>query len=153
MVVVEFEPLDETGVEHRGRRGAGRSAAPSDEQSVPGIVEFGDAFHSLAGDGQLRTDEGAGDAVEQQVLCALAHGRGDVVKRGFGEPGGKPSCGPIRVGGGLGAFARYFGLNGLASDSHEEPFIKYISIKGGYVFRRRTSRCGREPRRSLFVSL
>ena len=31
MVVVEFEPLDETGVEHRGRRGAGRSAAPSDE--------------------------------------------------------------------------------------------------------------------------
>src|SRR5271163_5118391 len=71
---------------------------------------------------------------------ARAHGRGDVVKRGFGEPGGKPSCGPIRVGGGLGAFARYFGLNGLASDSHEEPFIKYRSIKRGQVFRKRIRR-------------
>jgi hypothetical protein len=98
---------------------------------VPGIVEVGDAFHSLAGDGQLGTDEGAGDAVEQQVLCALAHGGGYVVKRGAGEPGGKPSCGPTRVGGGLGAFARYVGINGFAGDSDEELLINVDLLSAG----------------------
>jgi hypothetical protein len=34
------------------------------------------------------------------VLCVLAHGGGNVVERGGGEPGGKPARGPIRVGGG-----------------------------------------------------
>ena len=104
VVVVEFEPLDEAGVEHRGRRGAGRSAAPADEQGAPGVVEGCDTFHTLAGDGELGADECAGDAVEQQVLCVLAHGRGNVVERGVGEPGGKPARGPIRVGGGAGGF-------------------------------------------------
>src|ERR1700722_19013323 len=58
------------------------------------------------------------------MLCALAHGRGYVVQRGVGEPGGKPARGPIRVGGGAGAFARHVGINGFAGDGHQQLLIR-----------------------------
>jgi hypothetical protein len=102
VVVVEFEPLDETGIEHRGRWGAGRAPAPADQRGTPGAVEGCDTFHALAGDRELGAHQRAGDAVEQQVLCVLAYGGGNVVQRGVGEPGGEPARGPIRVGGGAG---------------------------------------------------
>jgi hypothetical protein len=105
VVVVEFEPLNEAGVEHRGRRGAGGAAAPADDHGGPSVVEGRDTFHSLTGDRELSADQGAGDAVEQQMLGVLAHGGGNVVQRGVCEPGGKPARGPIRVGGGAGGFA------------------------------------------------
>jgi len=60
------------------------------------------------------------------MLCALAHGRGYVVKRGVGEPGGKPACGPIRVGGGAGAFAPYVGVNPCTGGSHESSLVPVI---------------------------
>src|SRR5271167_5252110 len=51
--------------------------------------------------------QGAGDAVEEQVLSVIAHGGGNVVQLGICEPGGKPARGPIRVGGGASGFASH----------------------------------------------
>jgi hypothetical protein len=49
VIIVEFETLDEAGVEHRGRRGAGRSTTPTDDEGAPGIVEGCNTFHTYAG--------------------------------------------------------------------------------------------------------
>ena len=65
VVVVEFEPLNEAGVQHSGRRSAGRSAAPADEQGASSVVEGCDTFHTLAGDRQLGAHQCTRDAVEQ----------------------------------------------------------------------------------------
>jgi hypothetical protein len=92
-------------------------AAPADEQGAPGVVEGCDTFHALAGDRELGTHQGAGDAVEQQVLCVLAYGGGNVVQRGVGKPGGKPTRGPIRVGGGAGGLAGRIGVE-LSENCH-----------------------------------
>jgi hypothetical protein len=92
-------------------------APPADQRGAPGAVEGGNAFHALAGDRELGTHQRAGDAVEQQVLCVLAYGGGNVVERGVSEPGGKPAGGPIRVGGGAGGLAGHVDVE-LSGNCH-----------------------------------
>ena len=106
VVVVELEPLDEAGVHHGRRRGAGSPTVPADQCGIPGVVERGYALDANAGDGQLRTDDGTGDAVEYQVLGPVADRGRNVVERRFSDPGGKPAGRTGRVGGGTGWFSR-----------------------------------------------
>ena len=101
MVVVQLETLDEAGVEHRRRRGAGGAAAPADQRAGASVVQGRDRLHALAGDGQLRADQGAGHAVQDQVLGVLAHPRRDICQRGASQPGSQPAGGPRGVGRGV----------------------------------------------------
>jgi hypothetical protein len=78
VVVVQFETLDEAGVQHGRRRGAGRPAAPADQRAIPGTIERCHGLHANAGDGQLRTDDGTADAVKNQVLGSVADGGANV---------------------------------------------------------------------------
>jgi hypothetical protein len=74
VVVIQLEPLDEAGVHHGRRCGAGRPAAPADQYGIPGVIERSHAVDASAGPGQLRADQGAGDAVKDQVLGPVADG-------------------------------------------------------------------------------
>ena len=123
VVVVELEPLDEAGVHHGRRRGAGRSTVPADQCGIPGAVERRHALDADAGDGQLRTDEGTGDAVEHQVLGPVADGGRNVIERCFSDPGGKPAGRAGRVGGGTGWFARVRDGDGCFGSSHGFSFF------------------------------
>src|SRR4029077_1325648 len=141
-VVVELEALDEAGVEHRGRRGAGPAADPADDRGIARVVENVDTFHSLAGDGELGADQRAGDAVEQQVLGVLAHGGGNVVQRGVRKPGGKPARGPIRVSGGAGGFVGHVRINRCRGGGHVfssglSPLSALTSSGNGHALLRR----------------
>ena len=51
--------------------------------------------------GQLRADQGATNAVEQQMFGALDDVAGDVVECEVSDPGGQPSGRSVRIGGGL----------------------------------------------------
>ena len=100
MVVIQLEALDEAGVHHGRRRGAGRPAVPADQYGITGVIERRYALHANAGPGQLRTDQGTADAVQDQVPGPVADGGGNVVERCLGDPGGKPAGRAGRVGGG-----------------------------------------------------
>jgi hypothetical protein len=63
VVVIQLEPLDEAGVHHRRRRGAGGLAAPADQRGIPGVIERRYPLDANTGPGQLRTYQGTADAV------------------------------------------------------------------------------------------
>jgi hypothetical protein len=100
MVVVQLETLDEAGIEHRGRRGAGGASTPADQQGAALVIEGRDGLNALARDGELSAHKGAGDAVEQQVLRMLTYGLGNVIQREARNPSGEPARWSIRIGGG-----------------------------------------------------
>ena len=100
MEVVELEALDERAVEHRGRGRAG-DLAGADDDGVAGAFQAEDGVGGDARPRQLGPDQGATQAVQQQVLGALDDVVRDIVEREVGDPGGQPSGRPVRVGGGL----------------------------------------------------
>jgi hypothetical protein len=74
------------------------------------------AFHTIARDRKLGAYQGASETVEQRVICALVDG-GRIVQRGVSEPSGKPTCGPIWIGGGARRFVGHIGIH-LGDDRH-----------------------------------
>jgi hypothetical protein len=118
VVVIQLEPLDEAGVHHGRRRGAGSPAAPADQCGIPGVIERRDALHANAGPGQLRTYQGTADAVQHQVLGPVADGGGNVVERCVSDPGGKPAGRAGRVGGGTGWLSRVLDGGGCFGSRH-----------------------------------
>jgi hypothetical protein len=70
--VVQLEALDEGAVEQRGAGRAG-GEVPADHRARALAFHRAHDLRRGARPGQLRADDGAGHAVEQQVLGALAH--------------------------------------------------------------------------------
>ena len=98
--VVELEALNEGPVEHgRGRSAGGFAGA--DDRGVAAVLEVEDGVGGYPRPGQLRADQAAAQAVEEQVLGAFDNGLGDVVKCQAGDPRGQLSGRPVRVGGGV----------------------------------------------------
>jgi hypothetical protein len=56
-----------------------RAAAP-DQRAGASAVQSRDRLHADAGNGQLRTDQGQGRAVQDQVLGVLAHRPRDILQ-------------------------------------------------------------------------
>ena len=79
MEVVELEALDEGAVEHRGRGCAG-GVAGADHDGVAAAFQVEDGVGGDARPGQLGADQGASQAVQQQVLGPLDDMRRDVVQ-------------------------------------------------------------------------
>jgi hypothetical protein len=79
MKIVKLEALDERAVEQRGC-GSGRSPAPADDRLVARALEPRDRFDGQCRPGQLRPDQCAADAIEQQIFRALAHGLRDIIE-------------------------------------------------------------------------
>jgi len=117
VVVVELEALDEGAVEQR-RRGHRRLAAPADDAAGAAALEPRHDVDGGARPRQLRADQGAGDAVERQILAALADLRRDVVEGQRGEPGREPPGRALGIG--------RQSLPGLASIAHR--FLPAVSI-------------------------
>src|SRR5277367_2625886 len=123
VVVIELESLDEAGVQHGRRRGAGSPAAPADQGGIPGVVERRYPLDANAGDRQLRTYESTADAVKYQVLGPVADRGGNVVERCFGDPGGKPTGRTGRVGRGTAGGGHGGGTAGSHLGSSSLPSV------------------------------
>ena len=100
MEVVELEALDERAVEHCGRGCAG-GVSGADDDGVALAFQPEDGVGGDARPRQLGPDQGATQAVEQQVFGSLDDWLRDVVEREIGDPGGQSSGRPGRIGGGL----------------------------------------------------
>ncbi len=106
MIVVQLETLNEAGIEHRGRGGAGGASTPADQQGAARVIEGRDGLNALARDGKLSAHKGAGDAVKQQVLRVFTYGLRNVIQRNARDPGGEPPRWSVWIGGGA---TRLFG--------------------------------------------
>src|SRR6201996_5026324 len=127
VVVVELEPLDEAGVHHGRRRGAGSPAAPADQYGIPGVIERRYPLDANAGPGQLRTHESTADTVQHQVLGPVADGGGNVIERCFRDPGGKPASRAGRIGGGTSWLSRVLDGGGCFGSRHGiSPFTSAV---------------------------
>ena len=98
--VVELEALDEGAVQY-GRGGPAGRLAGADDRGVAAALEVEDGAGSHPRPGQLRSDQAAAQAVEQEVFGAFDDVMGDVVEGQAGDPRGQSSGRPIGVGGGV----------------------------------------------------
>src|ERR1700722_11917591 len=100
MEVVELEALDERAVEHRGRGCAG-GLPGADDHGVAASLQPKDRVGGDSRPGQLGTDQGATQTVEEQIFRPFDHGVRDVVESEVGDPGRQTPGRARRICGGL----------------------------------------------------
>ncbi len=101
MEIVEFETLDKSSVEKAGHGPACR-APPAHDGAVARSLEAQDRFDGCSRPRELRSDQGASDAVEDHVLGAGLHFLRYVVESEPVQPVGKAAGQPCNVSRALG---------------------------------------------------